>query len=60
MKLKFNTRCVDKNTNDVYEVGSVVEFDDERGTDILSSSFASVVEEEPVSEPKKKTTKKKE
>lgn len=64
MKLKFNTRCVDKYTEKVYEVGDVVEFEEKRGLEIIQSSFASKVNEASIEdstiEPKeKKPTKKK-
>ena len=57
MKLIFNTRCVDKHTEKVYEVGDVVEFEDKRGLEIIQSSFAS---ELPDEKPVKKTKTKKE
>lgn len=62
MKLKFNTRCVDKNTEQVYEIGDVVEFEEKRGLEIIQSSFASVVNEASIedstTEPEEKKPKK--
>lgn len=60
MKVRFNTVCIDKNTGRQYGIGEVVEFDDKRGTEIISSSFASAVDEAPKTVPAKKATKKKE
>lgn len=63
MKLKFNTRCVDKHTEQVYEVGDVVEFEENRGLEILQSSFASeVIEasiEDSTNEPEEKKPRRK-
>lgn len=59
MKVRFNTVCIDKNTGRQYGIGEVVEFDDKRGTEIISSSFASEVDA-PKPAPAKKATKKKE
>ena len=45
MKLRFRQECTDKNTNVLYKVGAIYEFEDERAKEILNSGYAEVVEE---------------
>lgn len=45
MKLRFKQECTDKNTNVLYQVGVIYEFDDERAKEILNTGYAEVVEE---------------
>lgn len=54
MKLRFKQECTDKNTNVLYQVGVIYEFDDERAKEILNTGYAEVVEEikKPIDTPK--------
>lgn len=45
MKLRFKQECTDKNTNVLYQVGVIYEFDDERAKEILNTGYAEAVEE---------------
>lgn len=68
MKLKVLKSFYDKDTNELYDVGSIVEVNDKRGKEILASKFdvAELVEEkspiiktdETDSQPKKPRSKK--
>ena len=54
MKLKVLRRFRDKNTKELYEVGSVIEVEDERGEELLSHEAKLVSEVKAKKAPKKK------
>lgn len=47
MKIKFVRACQDKHSGEMYRVGQVKEFDDERALEIIATRYAVEVKEEP-------------
>ena len=56
MKIKFTELCHDNYTGELYKVGTVVEFAEDRAKDIIAKGYAVEVKDEPKAE--KKTAKK--
>lgn len=61
MKLKVVKAFHDKETNELYKIGSIIEVTEKRGKEILSSKYevAEMVEEEKTEEVEKPKRKKK-
>lgn len=58
MKLKMTVPCYDKYTGQLYEVGKIYDFADDRANDFIVAKVAEVFEEDKVEEPIKVETKK--
>lgn len=59
MKLKVLKQFHDKNTNELYQIGTVIDVTDERGQEILDCKYnvAEIVVEESDDKPKKRGKK---